>query len=349
MIGFYGILLSTLGSFMGASLFILPKLLAGKSLLVWLFISPIILSIAQNLARLNYKIPEANGPYGYVSSLFGKRIGFIIGFLHLIAIFSQQVIILQSLEWSFVYLMNFLFISLLFTCMTFKSNIYLYNLLNILKFMPYTILLLLHAFNADYNLTIKIDTMNFGYSCLAILFAFAGIEFNTINKKTQIDNPRETISKAIYIGVILAILIFSLSHIIFNNDPLIIAQNYNMYYLINLNIILTIFYSLSFGNFILHFLTYELFNLAKRESNLFICVIIIIQSILLLIGYTNLSIYLKVSDFMLSIVYLAIICCNHKLYGLDLSTFTGYIAVLMMFESCCNFTLTQTLYLLLIA
>lgn len=343
MIGFYQILLSTVASFMGNSLFVIPKFLAEQSLIIWILITPLLISIANNLARLNYLFPDTNGPAGYIKQLFGYRAGFIIGNLHLIAILSQQALILQSLNYSLISTIIFLLICTTSAYMSFLANIIFYTILGILKFLPYIILLFLKIIYLNpvdlINTLLISDYSKLSHSFAVVLFAFGGIEFNTISHKTQIQNPKHTISKALRLGTIIAICIFILAHIIFNGDPVLIANEYHMYHIISINLWLVIFYSISFGNFILHFLINELYQTSKIKSNLLIISATIAQLLLLAVNYIEFETILKISDIALISVYFAIMICNHKLYGLDLTTFCGYIAIIILFDICTNFIL----------
>lgn len=180
----------------------------------WLIGLPAIMFLTQTFAYLSSKLD--GGPYGYVHEIFGKNLGFIVGYIYLLAIILQQTAVIYTSgiayghffgEYSFWILPILCGFSQLTTL---KTVLEINNIMNLLKLAPFVLVILVGFVPgvASMDLNHAPSNLIIMSPLTLIFFAFGGMEFNTINNTEEIEAPEKNIPLALQISTALTAIFY---------------------------------------------------------------------------------------------------------------------------------------------
>ncbi|MDR0753260.1 MAG: amino acid permease, partial [Holosporaceae bacterium] len=235
-IKFGAVLAIVFGSQIGSGIFVLPATLAPFGIFGvfgWGLASLGAMLLAFVFADLCSKFPQTGGPHVYIQEVFGRKVGFFIGWIYwLVSWTSTSVVVIAAVaslrpflgseSTSLVHL--FLEIGLLciiaaINCrsLNFAGNVEIF--LAILKLIPFIFVpgVLLCNFNGA-NITMASQYADFSAAKLATIVAiesfwgFIGVECATA-PAGSVENPSRTIPKAIIVGTLGVALVYFINNL----------------------------------------------------------------------------------------------------------------------------------------
>ncbi|MDR1982422.1 MAG: amino acid permease [Holosporaceae bacterium] len=223
--GFGAVLAIVFGSQIGSGIFVLPATLAPFGMFGvfgWCIAGSGAMLLAFIFAELCSKFPQTGGPHVYVERVFGKTIGFFVGWTYwLVSWTSTSVVIIAAVASLSVFLENntpqyiYLLLEIALLCVITAINCKSVNLagkvesvLALLKFIPFVLVPLILFCNFDsHNISISPKYSDFSAINLAIIvtmesfWGFIGVECAT-TPAGVVENPSKTIPRAIIIGTL---------------------------------------------------------------------------------------------------------------------------------------------------
>ena len=234
-IGVWGLTANIINIMIGAGIFALPAIIAGKmganSIFTYIFCGILIMLVILCFAEAGSKVNNTGGPYTYIETAFGNYAGYLAGIFALgsnmlasAAVANALVDVLATINPSFeIHWVRILFLFLLYLFFAFinfigvKQGMGLVKLNTILKLSPLILLAIIGWKDVSMaNLHIEsLPSLNqLGESSLILFFAFLGCETGLI-VGGEIKNPKRTIPRSAFIAigsvVVLYILIQSVS------------------------------------------------------------------------------------------------------------------------------------------
>ena len=229
-IGVWGLSANIMNIMVGAGIFALPAIIAGKlgsaSIIAYIFCGILITLVVLCFAEAGSKVNNSGGPYTYIETAFGNYAGFISGIFAVLgnilasaAVVNLLVDILATLNPIFgESWMRILFLTVLYFGLAFvnvigvKQGMGLVKLTTVLKLTP----LILIAFVGwkDVSMSnLQIESLpsfsQLGESSLILFFAFLGCETGLI-VGGEIKNPKRTLPKAVLIAIGSVVLLYIL-------------------------------------------------------------------------------------------------------------------------------------------
>lgn len=230
-IGFVHLLSNVCGGILGVSLITLPELLCmyGYSAYIgWCISMPLVLALASMFAKLSVIMPGEGGPYGYCKRQLGAKFGRFVGYLHLCAMLVMQSAVLQILQTACISALPAQYTGYYWQCLilptvlcglsqssTFATHSKVNFALNIIKTVPFVILLAASLLPMPTAAVFHCNTAAGTdiFSALSvILFGFMGMEFSTVNKTDEVQDPEKNIPAALVLGTALSAVIFFALH-----------------------------------------------------------------------------------------------------------------------------------------
>lgn len=200
----------------------------------WLICTLTMLILALTFGKLAEKKPGF-GPYGYVKESYGSIAAAAVGYMHLAAIVIQLGSIVHVLYEHLLKLcitsnipdgvmLSFacLYCPIILSALVNSGNISTTNrfiqIFNLIKYIP-LIVLIGYGFRTinpgicfsidDALITPAEEFKRISHAVSLIIFAFSGMEFGIVLSANKVHNPEKTIPRALWIGTILAAIIFT--------------------------------------------------------------------------------------------------------------------------------------------
>lgn len=234
-IGLWGLVANSINIVVGAGIFILPVIVAGKlgsgSITAYAICGGLMILIMLCFAEVGSKITLTGGAYTYIETAFGKFAGFLTANIF---IFGASVtanaavangladtlaffIPVFSIKIARITLFAILFGSLAyFNVRGVKNAVYIVKFNTIAKLVPLLMIVIFGWFFMDFSAT-KItigDSLNdIGEIALILLFAFVGAE-TALNVGGEIKRPEKTIPRGIMISMVAVVILYMLIQIV---------------------------------------------------------------------------------------------------------------------------------------
>jgi len=229
-IGFYSIVLLGINGIIGSGIFLLPgqvmALAHQETLLVYAFITLLVLTIAWSFAKCASFYNQNGGAYIYAKEAFGSFIGFEIGIMRwvvgIIAWSTMTVAFVTALSTIWPFLLEEPIRSILIAAMITSLGIInmlgvnwmkpLNNIVTIAKLLPLIGFIGVGLFFLKIDAVVpnfaafSLDSTTFGAAALLIFYAFSGFE-NLCVVAGEMENPKKNLPLATMVVVIACSLI----------------------------------------------------------------------------------------------------------------------------------------------
>jgi APA family basic amino acid/polyamine antiporter len=232
--GFVSVLSLVFGSQIGSGIFVLPATLAPFGIFgvyAWALAGIGAILLAFVFAGLCSNLPKTGGPHVYVQQVFGKKIGFFVGWAYwLVSWISTSVVFIAAIaalsvffekdSSPYVYLLLEIALLSVVTAINCRSVNFagkVESFLAALKFIPFVIVpvMLFGSFDIK-NISMSEEYADFSAIKLMIMvtmtsfWGFIGVESATAPAGI-VENPSKTIPKAIIIGTLGVTIIYVIS------------------------------------------------------------------------------------------------------------------------------------------
>ncbi|MDR2645920.1 MAG: amino acid permease [Holosporaceae bacterium] len=233
---FGAVLAIVFGSQIGSGIFVLPATLAPFGIFGvfgWGLASLGAMLLAFVFADLCSKFPQTGGPHVYIQEVFGRKVGFFVGWIYwLVSWTSTSVVVIAAIASlstfigndvsSHVYLCGEIVLLCIIAAINCKSVNLAGNvgiLLTLLKFIPFILVpaVLFCSFDGR-NIVTAPQYSNFSAMKLAMIAAvesfwgFIGVECATA-PAGAVENPAKTIPRAIIIGTLGVAVVYFLNNL----------------------------------------------------------------------------------------------------------------------------------------
>lgn len=233
-IGVWGLAANNINIIVGAGIFALPAIVAGKlgaaSIFAYLFCGFLISLVILCFAEAGSKVTNSGGPYTYIETAFGNYAGFISGIFAIVAnlMASAAVInLLADILGTFYPIFLESWVRILFITMVYlalatiniigvKQGMGLVKLSTVLKLTPLILLAIIGWKNVSMT---NLDIQSFpeisvlGESSLILFFAFLGCETGLI-VGGEVKNVNRTLPKAVLIATGTVIVLYVLLQLV---------------------------------------------------------------------------------------------------------------------------------------
>ncbi len=239
-LSFFDVTNITIGSIIGADIYIVPALTAGTigplTVFAWILGGIFTIILALVFAYCSYYVPRVGGPFAFVSKAFDKFYGFLTGWSMWIAeimalpvfaiIFVQYLSYFIKLDiWEGILIKGlFLFAITFVNIIGVKAAGKLNDCLTILKLAPLVLFISLGFYFLISNPTTFIQNYtplgplgysSFGTAVVLTIWAYMGFEIGTL-PASEIKEPKKTIPKAIIVGVLIVVIFYiSINFVLF--------------------------------------------------------------------------------------------------------------------------------------
>lgn len=234
-LGISDVITNVLSISIGSGIFLLPALvyviLGHGSILAYIFCGMIFLSIGLCFGELSSRIPETGGLYVYIDRAFGPFAGFVatmlyvfgIGVLVSAALLNAMIDILSTQNEIFKEpYIRFLFFTIVLGLISFLSIRGMKDSMVLIKILTWTKVLAIVSLIVFGISKIEIANISWegfpefskiGQGSILLIFAFMGGEL-ALSTGGEMKDPRRTAPLGFLIGIIGAILIFCLIHLV---------------------------------------------------------------------------------------------------------------------------------------
>ncbi|QCX38454.1 amino acid permease [Aureibaculum algae] len=224
-IGVFGLSANIINIMIGAGIFALPAIIAGKmgnsSIFAYIFCGILITLVVLCFAEAGTKVNNSGGPYTYIETAFGDYAGFLAGIFaigsNMIASAAVAIALVTILETIFpVFGLLSARIGFLFSLYAFftfinilgvKQGMGLVKLNTVLKLSPLLLLVIIGWKDVSFS-NLQIHSLptfyQLGDASLVLFFAFLGCETGLI-VGGEIKNPKRTIPRSIFISISLVV------------------------------------------------------------------------------------------------------------------------------------------------
>ncbi|HIT90182.1 MAG TPA: amino acid permease [Candidatus Merdenecus merdavium] len=226
------------GMIIGSGIFLKPGIVLGDAknpymaLLAWVLGGIITLASALSIAELSAVIPKAGGLYVYLEELYGKPVGYLLGWVQTIiscpASVAAQAIAFSTYSSFFIPLsklqknllaIGVLFFILLMNILSTKFGGMIQTLATIGKLVPVAAIVVFGLLKGSYPgfsyISESMETVTgsgFGIAVLGTLWAYDGW-IGVTNMAGEIKHPEKTLPKVIGFGVTFVILVYALFNV----------------------------------------------------------------------------------------------------------------------------------------
>ncbi|MCF0048999.1 APC family permease [Dyadobacter sp. LJ53] len=228
-IGIWGLTSNIINVVIGSGIFVLPALvsqgLGAAGILAYLFCGFLITIIMLCFAEVGSKVTLTGGAYAYIEAAFGEYFGFLTTNLFIFgASLMATAAVANALADTLSYLLpvfkekafRAVFFLILFSGLTIvnvrgvKKGITLVKLTTIAKLAPLLLLVIWGSTQISLQ-NLKWDKVpslsSFGSVSLILFFAFQGAE-NGLSVSGEVQNPKRTIPRAIFLSLLVIILLY---------------------------------------------------------------------------------------------------------------------------------------------
>lgn len=234
-IGLWGLVANSINIIVGAGIFILPVIVAGKlgtgSITAYAICGGLMILIMLCFAEIGSKITLTGGAYTYIETAFGKFAGFLTANIFIFgASVTANAAVANGLADTlsfFIPVFNFrlariILFAILFGSLAYfnvrgvKNAVFIVKFNTVAKLVPLLMIVIFGWFFMDLSAT-KItlgDSLNdIGEIALILLFAFVGAE-TALNVGGEIKKPEKTIPKGIMISMVAVVILYILIQIV---------------------------------------------------------------------------------------------------------------------------------------
>jgi amino acid transporter len=229
-IGLFGLTANIVNIIVGAGIFVIPAIIAEKmgstSIVAYLFCGVLVALIMLCFAEAGSKVTDTGGGFAYVEAAFGKYPGFLMAVIALVAsILSDAAVanaLVDILGASFTIFtlegIRIIFFAVVFfglatiNIIGIKQGIGLVKTLTLLKLAPLFLLIFIGLPKISISNLVWESAPTFkqiGETSLILFFAFQGGDVG-LTIGGEIKNPKKTIPKAIFIGILTVLIIYIL-------------------------------------------------------------------------------------------------------------------------------------------
>ncbi len=229
-IGLFGLTANIVNIIVGAGIFVIPAIIAEKmgstSIVAYLFCGLLVALIMLCFAEAGSKVTDTGGGFAYVEAAFGKYPGFLMAVIALVAsILSDAAVanaLVDILGASFTIFtlegIRILFFAVVFfglatiNIIGIKQGIGLVKTITLLKLAPLFLLIFIGLPKISISNLVWESAPTFkqiGETSLILFFAFQGGDVG-LTIGGEIKNPKKTIPKAIFIGILTVLIIYIL-------------------------------------------------------------------------------------------------------------------------------------------
>lgn len=235
-LGLFSIILLGINAIIGSGIFLLPgqvsSLVGSGSLIVYGFVTLMVLSIAWCFAKCAALFNRDGGAYLYAKEAFGDFVGFEIGMMR----WAVGIIAWASLAVAFVTALSLvwpkaiqeptrsiLILSLVFglgaiNMLNIRVMTFLNNLITVAKLLPIFFFIGIGIFYIKQSNIIPIEipefgTGTFGEAALVIFYAFGGFE-SLVFAAGEMKNPKKNLPLAVMITIMICALLYFLIQLI---------------------------------------------------------------------------------------------------------------------------------------
>jgi amino acid transporter len=228
-IGIWGLTANIINVVIGSGIFVLPALvsqgLGAAGILAYLFCGFLITIIMLCFAEVGSKVTLTGGAYAYIEAAFGEYFGFLTTNLFIFgASLMATAAVANALADTLSYMLpvfkekafRAVFFMILFSGLTIvnvrgvKQGINLVKLTTIAKLAPLLLLVIWGSTQISLQ-NLKWDKVpslpSFGSVSLILFFAFQGAE-NSLSVSGEVQNPKRTIPKAIFLSLLVIVLLY---------------------------------------------------------------------------------------------------------------------------------------------
>jgi len=234
-IGLWGLISNSINITIGAGIFIIPAIVAGRlgnaSLWPYLVCGSMIILIMLCFAETGSQITRSGGAYSYIETAFGKYAGFLTANIFIFggAVMANAAVAngLADTLASFLPVFNYFPVRLLFFALLFSSlawlnvrgvsgSILLVKTTTIIKLTPLIIIAIAGLFYikaSGFGEMGSHTISDIGEMSLILLFAFVGAE-TALNVSGEIKRPEKTIPAGIMLSMAAVVLIYILIQVV---------------------------------------------------------------------------------------------------------------------------------------
>lgn len=235
-LGFWSMILLGINGIIGSGIFLLPgqvvNLVGNWSIVVYLFVTILVLSIAWCFAQCASLFDRNGGAYVYAKEAFGDFIGFEIGMMRwVIGIIGWASIVVGfvtalSSIWPMALqepIRSFLILSLvgslgLLNLYGIKLFKHINNLVTIAKLIPLILFILMGLFYIQHSHYTPLDWQDlefesFGSAALVIFYAFSGFE-TLVVAAGEMKNPKKNLPLVVMLVITFCSFLYFLIHLI---------------------------------------------------------------------------------------------------------------------------------------
>lgn len=233
-IGVPGLAANIVNTTIGASIFVLPALIArnlGSAAPIAFILCAIAMALfATCFALAGSRVSLTGGPYAYIEVAFGRYLGFLAGVIYFVMALLSVAAVTSVLVGAIVAIVPLLAGSAARLVLTFSIYAFL-ALLNVrgvrsgtravaitttAKLIPLFVFIAVGVFflkPAALTLSAWPDTKSLGDSVLLLMFAFFGVEIALV-PSGEVRNPARTVPRAIFIALITITIVYLLVQLV---------------------------------------------------------------------------------------------------------------------------------------